>query len=387
MRRTLSILGLVTAALVSVGLIVLASAGGQRADALYGDPFHFFKSQVMWLGIALAFMAAAIFVDYRQLKKRKWIAIALFAAVIVLLAGVFAFKPVNGSYRWIDLRKIGLPMRLQPSEIGKLATVLCVSVWLDRIGWRVEQFVRGALVPCLMFGAVVALLVKEPDFGSSMVVLSAGLTLMFLAGTKLWQLALLGGGFVGAVGTFVALNQNRVERVMAWLNGNEGGGKTSDAAYQLNQAIIAITRGGLGGVGYNQSMQKQFYLPEAHTDFIFAVGAEEFGLVFSLVVLLLYVGVFACGMYVSMHAPDRLGRLLAFGMTFLIVVQAVVNIGVVTGCLPTKGLALPLISYGGTNLISALVAIGVVMNVGLAAIRAERTRTPRVVPPPRPAAA
>lgn len=383
MRRTLSILGLVTAALVSIGIVVLASAGGARGLALYNDPNYFVKRQAVWLVVALLVMAVAVMFDYHNWRDKKWLTIALFVAVLVMLGVVFAFPKINGSYRWLDFKRFGVPMRLQPSELAKLATVLCVSVWLERAGFRVTRFLRGAVVPCAIFGAVAVLLVLEPDYGSTMVVLAVGFTLMFLAGTKLWHLVLLGVSGFGMVVTLVWLDPNRRARLMAWLHGNEGDGgseATRNAYYQLQQAIVAICNGGVTGVGYNQSMQKQYYLPEAHTDFIFAIGAEELGLFFSIAVLLLFLAVFVCGMYVSMHASDRLGGLLAFGMTFLVAVQAIVNIGVVTGCLPTKGLALPLISYGGTNLISALTAIGIIMNVAIVTMRDERRRSPRVVP-------
>jgi len=383
MRRVLAILGLATATLVSLGIVTLASAGGARGLALYNDPNFFVKRQAVWLVVALFAMAGAILLDYHVWRDRKWLTIVLFAIVLVLLCAVFAFPKINGSYRWLDFKRFGVPMRLQPSELAKLSCVLCVSVWLERIGWGVEKFVKGAVIPCAIFGMLAVLLVLEPDYGSTMVVLAVGLSLMFLAGTKLWHLASLGALGVGMVCTLVWLDPNRRARLMAWLHGNEGGGgseATRNAYYQLQQAIVAICNGGLTGVGYNQSMQKQYYLPEAHTDFIFAIGAEELGICFSILVLLLFLTVFVCGMYVSVHANDRLGGLLAFGMTFLIVVQAIVNIGVVTGCLPTKGLALPLISYGGTNLISALTAIGIIINVAIVTMRDERRRSPRVVP-------
>ena len=132
----------------------------------------------------------------------------------------------------------------------------------------------------------------------------------------------------------------------------------------LNQALVAINHGGPLGVGYTRSMQKQFYLPEAHTDFIFAIGAEELGLIFSLVILVVFTVFFICGIRIALRAPDRLGRLLAFGMTFLVFFQVLFNIGVVTGCLPTKGLALPFISYGGTNLMTSMIAVGILFNIG-----------------------
>ena len=177
--------------------------------------------------------------------------------------------------------------------------------------------------------------------------------------------------------TFLSFNANRMNRILSWGKGMFGDAvvnatgaavvlsdKEQAAAHQADMALVAIRNGGLTGVGFNKSYQKLRYLPEAHTDFIFAIGAEEWGLIFSLSLLALFVLFLACGMVISARAPDRLGRLLAFGMTFLVFFQAVFNIGVVTKCLPTKGLALPFISYGGTNLISALIAVGVLFNVG-----------------------
>jgi len=184
---------------------------------------------------------------------------------------------------------------------------------------------------------------------------------MFVAGARLLYLSLFGAGGVALVGCFVLTNANRMERIRAWLHGE---GSDSSAAYQLKQALIAFENGGPWGVGFNQSIQKYNYLPEAHTDFIFAIGGEEFGFLFSMGVLLAFVGILACGIYISLRAPDRLGRMLAFGMTVLLVFQAAFNIGVVTGCLPTKGLALPFMSYGGTNLVTAMLAVGTLINIG-----------------------
>jgi cell division protein FtsW len=184
-------------------------------------------------------------------------------------------------------------------------------------------------------------------------------------------------GLVGAcgVGTLLAFNANRMNRIAAWLPSWMASAMgvspeamavnaEKDASYQLTHALEAIRRGGVFGMGFSRSEEKLGYLPEAHTDFIFAIGAEEWGLFFSIALLLLFVVFFVCGMIIAAHAPDRLGRLLAYGMTFLIFFQAMFNLGVVTGCLPTKGLALPFISYGGTNLITAMVAVGTLFNVG-----------------------
>jgi cell division protein FtsW len=212
-----------------------------------------------------------------------------------------------------------------------------------------------------------------------MVVCVVGGLMMFVAGTRFAYLSLFGAAGALGVGAMLLTNANRMRRIAAWLPDvlrtlieshlPAATGHTeeavSSAGYQLEQAILAFKNGGPWGVGFNQSIQKYNYLPEAHTDFIFAIGGEEFGFVFSISVVLAYALLLVFGVLISMRAPDRLGRLLAFGMTLLLVFQAAFNIGVVTGCLPTKGLALPFISYGGTNLITALFAVGTLVNVGL----------------------
>ena len=230
--------------------------------------------------------------------------------------------------------------------------------------------------------AIVAVLMglalAEPDFGATMVIGLTGGMLFLVSGMKIAHMLALGGVGLCGVGSLLALNANRMNRILSWGKGmfgaamaNAGGSvaemspKEIAAAHQADMALVAIQNGGITGVGFNRSMQKLRYLPEAHTDFIFAIGAEEWGLIFSISLLALFTVFFVCGMIISARAPDRLGRLLAFGMTFLIFFQAVFNIGVVTKCLPTKGLALPFISYGGTNLITAMVAVGVLFNVGL----------------------
>ena len=223
------------------------------------------------------------------------------------------------------------------------------------------------------------LAVAEPDFGSTMVIALSGGVLMFIAGLRwrhMFLLACVGG--LG-VGSLLLSNGNRMRRISAWLPDSAKGAlsrwcpwlgdltvSTEDAAeanHQLDQALIAIRNGGETGVGFGKSMQKQLYLPENHTDFIFAIGAEEWGIAFSLLLLALFITVFVCGVIIAAKSQDRLGKLMAYGMVFLIFFQALFNMGVVTGLLPTKGLALPFISYGGPNLMSALIAIGVLINI------------------------
>jgi cell division protein FtsW len=376
-RQARVVLGLAVLALVAIGFVVLSSAGGPvglRTPPSF-DQYYFVKQQARWLVISLPLFFCAMFFDYRNWRKIPWLTIALYVVVILALCAVFGFRPVNGSRRWLMFG----PVRIQPSEFAKIAVVIAMSVFLDRVGWRIELFWKGAAKALAIVGVPMGLAIVEPDFGSTIVMGAAGAALMFVAGMRWLHILIIGGiGTVG-VGSLLLSNANRMRRIAAWLpDGVKSllstwcpwlGDLTvstedaQEANYQLNQALIAIRNGGETGVGFGNSMQKQMYLPENHTDFIFAIGAEEWGVVFSLLILTLFVTIFVCGMIISVNACDRLGKFIAFGVTFLIFTQAMINISVVTGLLPTKGLALPFISYGGTNLMSALISIGMLINV------------------------
>lgn len=378
MRKTLTTLAIVVAVLLAFGLAVLASASAVRGQGLYGDPHYFVNRQVVWLLLSGCVVYAAMRFDYHWWKETPKLTILVYAAVVVALLLVFCpgttAGKINGSWRWI---KLG-PFRIQPSEFAKILIVIAMSVWLDRVGWRVRQFWKGAFWPSCGMGLIALLLVLEPDFGATMVVCLTGGMLMFVAGTRvikhLAPLAVIGG--MGVLAALVT-NENRMARLAtyipssilewlpAWVTARlPASGGESAAAYQVTQALLAFKNGGPWGVGFNQSIQKYNYLPEAHTDFIFAIGGEEFGFLFSAGMLVAYAVILICGLRISLRAPDRLGRLLAFGMTFLLVFQAVFNIAVVTDSFVTKGLALPFISYGGTHLITAMLAVGTLLNVG-----------------------
>ena len=377
MRQARVVLGLAVLALVAIGFVVLSSAGGPvglRTPPSF-DQYYFVKQQARWLVISLPLFFCAMFFDYRNWKKNPWLTIALYVVVILALCAVFGFRPVNGSRRWLMFG----PVRIQPSEFAKITVVIAMSVFLDRVGWRIELFWKGAAKALAIVAVPMGLAIVEPDFGSTIVMGAAGGALMFVAGMRWRHILIIGGiGTVG-VGSLLLSNANRMRRIAAWL---PDGAKSllstwcpwlgdltvstedaREANYQLDQALIAIRNGGETGVGFGNSMQKQMYLPENHTDFIFAIGAEEWGIVFSLLILMLFVTIFVCGMIIFANSCDRLGKFIAFGVTFLIFTQAMINISVVTGLLPTKGLALPFISYGGTNLMSALISIGMLINV------------------------
>ena len=373
-RSALFAFGLVAMALVVLGLVVLSSASQAYAIRLHGDAYCFLKKQAIYVGAGIVVAAIAALFDYRSFRDHPALTVAMVLAVVAALCLVFLGKPVKGSYRWIDLGVF----KLQPSELAKLATVIAVAVWLDRSGWRVGLFKNGFIGPAVIIGAIALPVLKEPDFGSVMVIGVSGVLMMLLGGVKWSHLAVVLLGGVGVVGAHVLTNANRMARIAAWLGIKINVGAqiaenaASNASYQAAQALIALKNGGLWGVGINQSMQKQYYLPEAHTDFIFAIGAEELGMVFSIVVLLLFTAYFCLAVYIARNAVDRFGRSIALGMAFIIFFQAMFNMGVVCSALPTKGMALPFFSYGGTNMISAAIATGMILSVGIHSIRERR---------------
>ena len=374
-KSALFLFGLVVTLLVSLGLVVLSSASFENAlrltakPGIDGDPYFFMKRQFAFLGGGILLAACVAMFDYRRWRDNVWLSWLFYAVVMVLLLAVFGFDAVNGSHRWIALG----PLRLQPSEFAKLATVILVSVWLDRLGWKVETFAKGALWPAALIGVIALPILVEPDFGSVIVVGSAGFLLMLVAGTRLLHMAPFFCAGAGVVVYKVMTNANRMARIAAFFGIKlDVGAEVLDAAaeraaYQANMALAAIGNGGLWGVGLGESMQKQLYLPEAHTDFVFAVGAEELGIMFSVAVVLLFAAFFALAVYIARHASDRFGRFLVVGMTFIVFFQAMFNLGVVCKALPTKGMALPFFSYGGTNLLCSFFAVGTILSVGIRA--------------------
>ena len=374
-KSALFAFGLVAMALVVLGLVVLSSASQAYALRIHGDVYGFLKRQVVYVGAGIAVAAIAALFDYRHFRDHPALVVAMLVATVAALVLVLFSAPVNGSRRWLDLKAFNL----QPSELAKLVTVIAVAAWLDRSGWRVGLFRNGLLWPAVIIVMMAVPVLKEPDFGSVMVIGVAGVLMMVLGGVRWMHLMVVFFGGVAVVGAHVLTNANRMARIAAWLGikinvgAQVAEGAANRAAYQASQALIALKNGGIWGVGINQSMQKKYYLPEAHTDFIFAIGAEELGMVFSIVVVLLFAAYFALAVHIARNAADRFGRSIALGMAFIIFFQAMFNIGVVCSALPTKGMALPFFSYGGTNMISAALATGMILSVGIQSMR-ERKR-------------
>ena len=359
--------GLVVTALVTLGLVILSSASEANAMRLHNDAYFFIKRQFMYLGAGVVLAVLVSLFDYHKWRDWEFLTWAFFVVVMVLLAAVFQFRAINGSHRWIAVG----PVRIQPSELAKMLTVILLAVWLDKASWRVELFMRGAFWPAMLIGIIALPVLLEPDFGSVMVIGAVGFLMMFVSGTRILHMLPFVLGGVGVVVFKVMTIANRMARIAAFFGVKINvGAEVVDAAakraaYQVEQALAAIGNSDIWGAGLGESMQKHLYLPEAHTDFVFAVGAEELGIVFSMSVVLLFVAFFALSIYIARKASDRFGRFLVIGMAFIIFFQAMFNVGVVCKALPTKGMALPFFSYGGTNLLSAFFAVGTILSVGI----------------------
>lgn len=344
-------------ALLSIGLVMMGSASISIAEKQYGEPFYFIWKQTFFIGVALALSwgVLQVPVEFWDKVSPYLLMLGMALLVLVLLMG----KQVNGSLRWIDL---GL-LNIQPSELMKLFVVIFLAGYLVRRGEEVRTTIKGFLKPMLILGVVGVLLLLEPDFGSGVVIAFTALGMMFLGGVRIWQFGVLIMVMGMALSLLAFSSPYRVERLTSFLN---PWADPFDSGFQLTQALIAFGRGEWMGVGLGSSVQKLFYLPEAHTDFLFAVISEELGLLGGLVVIALFAIIvyraFRIGHFALSH-QDRFAGYLAFGIGLLIGFQALINIGVNMGILPTKGLTLPLMSYGGSSVVATCVACALLLRI------------------------
>lgn len=310
----------------------------------------------MWLVLSFCAACVAARFDYRLYKKLV-IPLAVFSVLLLILVRIPGIgHEINGSWRWL---RIG-PLTVQPSEISKVALIMLFAWWLARNQRRIDEFQRGILIPFGMLACFALPLIVEPDFGTTMLVSSVAIFMMFIGGVSIAPL--LATGLCGLFGVVFLIFQNpeRMSRILAFLDPQK---YEQDKAWQLKQALTAFAGGNWFGVGFGNSMQKYNYLPEAHTDFIFPIIGEELGLIAAVLVVALYVVLFVLGMKIALNARDDFGRFLAFGITLMISMQALINFAVVTGCVPTKGLALPFISYGGSSLVISGAMVGILVNI------------------------
>jgi cell division protein FtsW len=354
-RNSAHILVACVAALVGLGLTMLASVGAFSPDNR-GQTLYFLQRQGLWLAVGTGICVGLSRCDAKTLLRfAGWIfGLATLLVAISLVPGLG--KSVKGSARWIPLG----PFAVQPGEMLKLATVLLAAAWVKWKGPKMKLAWDGLILPFLILLLPVLLLVKQPDLGSAAFVMAAAAVVLFVGGAPIFPLLMIGVlGLIG-VGLVAVSMPERMDRLVAFMNPEahrQGGG------YQVTQALIALGSGGTRGVGLGQSIQKMFYLPEAHTDFIFPIVGEELGLLATLGVVFLFLMITLCGGYIAGHAADLPAMALGMGVTALVGMQSVANLAVVTGLLPPKGVGLPFISYGGSNLVLCLGAVGILLSL------------------------
>ncbi len=312
--------------------------------------------QLAWaaLGVLIGIGAAAF--DYRKLKDWSWL---IYAVAIVLLALVFVPHigvKKNGAFRWLDFRVAGF----QPSELAKFALIIVLAHYAEFHRRQMVNVGRGLVLPGLLVAPLLGLIIFEPDFGTTILLVLVTASMLVLAGSS-WKWVVTSGAAIAvAIGVAIYHNPVRFNRILAFLDPEA---HKSGVGYQAWQALVAIGSGGWSGLGLGNGLQKLGFVPENHTDFILSVIGEELGLVATLGIVLAYVVLVICGLFIASHARDRFGFLLGAGISLLIGFQAFINIGVVTSSLPNKGLPLPFISYGGSSLLMMLIGVGILLSI------------------------
>ena len=342
---------LIVVGLTFLGLVILFSA----SQSMHDDPTVLLRKQLVWLVLATIAGGIAMMVNLEAVREYTyWLAAgSVLLLALVLIPGIGV--EVNGARRWMDF---GL-MRLQVSEIGKLGLIFSMAHYLATYRRDFNRVLKGYFYPCVLLAIFCSLIILEPDYGTAFLCGAVGGCLMFLAGVKLKFLIPTAIAALSFFSVAVYHDPVRLQRITSFLDVE---GNRSDSAYQLWQGILAFGAGGIHGVGLGSGRQQMSFLPEAHTDFIFAIVGEELGFLFTSGVVLLFMTLFFVGVLQLKRAPNLYQYLLVMGALLFVTFQALINIGVVTGCLPTKGMSLPFISYGGSNLVFMFVLTGIILN-------------------------
>lgn len=341
--------------MVCASVVMVYSASANKALEEHGDAYYFLLRQGLWVSLGVAVLYVTMRIDYRIYRNEKLIW-ALLGVVGVLLVAVLFSKPVNGAQRWIGFSML----RFQPSELAKIACVLFAALMLDRRMHRINEISYSLLPIGIVTGVIAGLIALEPDAGTTMSLLAVVGIMVFSTGLNYRYIVGVAAVAIPTLIVYVMSADYRVARVVAFL---DPWGHRREGGWQIVQSFLAVGSGGIFGRGLNESVQKLFYLPEPHTDFIYAVIGEEFGLIGTTTILLCFCLIVWRGLRIAMKAEDRFGSLAALGLTMMIGVQAFVNISVVLGLLPTKGIPLPLLSNGGSSLLVSMFGIGILLNI------------------------
>jgi cell division protein FtsW len=352
------VLFLLVVLLLGIGVVMVYSASAILATERFGDPYFFLRKQCFWAVLGLAVLWGAMSVDYRRWRRFVLPLLAVAVGLLVLVLVPAFGQEINGTRRWLRWG----PVSFQPTELAKLALVLYLADFLARRQARIASLWTGFLPPLLVTGTMAALILRQPDLGSSVALVAVVLCMLFVAGARWLHMALVGAAAMPVIALAVTGASYRLRRVFAFL---DPWADPRGAGFQIIQSYLALGGGGLAGRGLGESKQKLFYLPEPHTDFIFAIVGEELGFVGAVVVVLLFGLVLWRGARIALRVADPFGALAAVGITAMLATQALVNLGVVVGLLPTKGLPLPFVSFGGSSLLVAMAGVGLLLNISL----------------------
>jgi cell division protein FtsW len=350
------ILLLVTLILVTVGTAMIYSSSSIIALEKFKDGQYFLKKQIFFVILGLISMVLLTKIDYTTWKKAAYPGIILSLIMLALLFIPDVGLKRGGATRWLNL---GL-FSFQVSEMVKIAMVVFLAHLLARKAHLLKKFSRGVLIPSAITAVVISLILLEPDFGTAVIIASILILMLCLAGSRITHLMLLAAAFI-PVGVWLIFHKGyRLARLTAFLDPWKDAG---NSGFQIIQSLISFGSGGTFGVGIGDGMQKLFYLPEPHTDFILSIIAEESGFIGVSIVIILFTLLVFRGFMIAMKAPDLFGTLLAAGLTMVIAMEAFINIAGVMGLIPLKGLALPFLSYGGSSFVMSMIAIGILLNI------------------------
>jgi len=365
------VLAAVVVALIGFGVIMVYSASAVQATTQNHDPQFYLKRQVAYAAVSLVTLFAVSRIDYHRLYKLTYPVLAFVGALLVLCVIGFGHSG-GGATRWLSIG----PVHVQPAEMAKLAIVVWLAYSLAKKAERVKSFTVGFLPHLIVAGLFMFLCMKQPDFGSAIVLLLLTFTLLFVAGAKVGYI--LGASILGAVfgAAAIRFREYRYERYLAWLNMDQ---HKQDLAYQPFQSVMSFGSGGKFGLGLGRGLQT-LYLPEAHTDFVAAIVGEELGFVGVCALCTAYLLLVVRGVRAALRAPDDYGSYLAFGIAAMFGVQALVNLAVALAILPTKGLTLPFVSFGGSSLLVNAAAAGILLNVSRQGPSEEEVVTPDAPP-------
>lgn len=346
----------VTITLALVGLVMMFSASAVVAGKKFDDSWYYLKRQLVWLTVGFLLLHAASRIDYIWWKRLSWplLGIVMVLLAMVLLPSITGL--INGARRWLPLG----PISVQPAEMAKLIVVMYLAAYLARKEEQLQDFATGPLPPLLVIGMISAMILKEPDLGTVVVVGFVTGALLFVAGARLSHLSMMALCAILIGLALILTSDYRLPRLLTFLDPSKD---RLNAGHQITQSFLAFGSGGLFGVGLGEGKQKLLFLPEPHTDFVLALVGEELGFVGTCIIILLFVVFVIRGFQISTRARSPFGRYLGVGITTLIGIQALINACVVTGLLPTKGLTLPFVSYGGSSLVVSLTAVGILLNI------------------------